>query len=136
MSAQQNTRLVQEVYEKFRTGDTQPFLSAFAPDIEWQLPTMDSVPFAGTWRGHDGVMQFLQTLGETQDVIEFQPEEYVAQDDEVIVLGHFRMHVKATGRVSESAWAHVWTLDAGKITRFREFVDTAAVSRAHRSVSS
>lgn len=136
MSAQQNARLVQDVYEKFRTQDVTPLLSAFAADIEWQLPAMQSVPFAGTWRGHDGVMQFLQTLAETQDVIEFQPEEFVAQDDEVIVLGHFKMRVKATGRVSESAWAHVWTVDAGKITRFREYVDTAAVSRAHGSISS
>jgi uncharacterized protein len=92
---------------------------------------MESVPFSGTWRGHDGVMQFMRTLGESQDVLEFRPEEFVAQDDEVIVLGHFRMRVKSTGRVSESAFAQVWTVDSGKITRFREYVDTAAVSRAH-----
>jgi ketosteroid isomerase-like protein len=132
MSAQQNTRLVQDFYEKFSAHEIAPLLSALAPDIEWQLPAMENVPFAGTWRGHDGVLQFMRTLDETQEVIDFRPEEFVAQDDEVIVLGHFKMRVKATGRVSESAFAHVWNLDAGKFTRFREYVDTAAVSHAHR----
>lgn len=131
MSAEQNTRLVRDFYERFRNGEMAPLFSALAPDIEWHVPPMQSVPFSGTWRGHDGVMQFMRTLGESQDVIEFSPEEFVAQDDEVIVLGRFRMRVKSTGRVSESAFAQVWTVDAGKITRFREYVDTAAVSRAH-----
>jgi ketosteroid isomerase-like protein len=40
--------------------------------------------------------------------------------------------VKATGRKSSSKWAHVWTVNRGEVTAFREYVDTAAVSAAHR----
>jgi ketosteroid isomerase-like protein len=34
----------------------------------------------------------------------------------------------------EAAWAQVWTVKAGKVTDFREYVDTAAVSRAYTAV--
>ena len=43
-------------------------MNALGPGIEWQLPEMENVPFAGTWRGHDGVGRFLQILTETQEI--------------------------------------------------------------------
>jgi ketosteroid isomerase-like protein len=39
--------------------------------------------------------------------------------------------VKATGKESRSEWAQVWTVKDGVITHMQEYVDTAAVSRAH-----
>jgi uncharacterized protein len=48
-----------------------------------------------------------------------------------VVLGRFVMHVKATGKESRSEWAHAWTVKEGVITHMQEYVDTAAVSRAH-----
>jgi hypothetical protein len=55
MDEQQNTRLVQQAYERFKTGDLESFLNSLDPLIEWQLPAMENVPFAGTWRGREGV---------------------------------------------------------------------------------
>jgi ketosteroid isomerase-like protein len=92
---------------------------------------MENVTFAGTWRGREQVGRFFNTVAQAQDVIEFAPEDFIAQGDRVVVLGRFSSRVKSTGRVSASAWAHVWTVQDAKVTRFREYVDTAAVSRAH-----
>lgn len=131
MDPEANTQLIKQVYEKFQAGDVESFLNSLAGDVEWQLPAMEHVPFAGPWHGREGVMQFLRTLSETQEVVEFRPEQFVAQDDTVIVLGRFVMHVKSTRRDSVSDWAHVWTIGAGRITHFREYVDTAAVVNAH-----
>lgn len=133
MSEQDNTRVVQEAYQSFKSGDVRSFLNRLAADVEWILPEMAQVPFAGTWRGRQGVEKFLATLGSTQEVVEFQPEQFVAQGDTVIVLGRFVMRVKATGRTSRSEWAHVWTIRRGEVAVVREYVDTAAVSAAHRS---
>jgi ketosteroid isomerase-like protein len=70
-------------------------------------------------------------MAEVQDVVEFEPEEFIAQGDKVVVLGRFTMRIKATGRDSSSAWAHVWTLQGKMVSSVREYVDTLAVSRAH-----
>ena len=68
---------------------------------------------------------------EVQDVVEFEPEEFIAKREKVVVLGHFTMRVKATGKLSHSQWVHVWKVDEGKISYMREYVDTLAVSRAY-----
>lgn len=131
MNEQENTRLVQQAYQSIKAGDNQSFLNALAEDVQWQLPEMKNVPFAGMWQGRDQVEQFFSKVAETQDVVEFEPEEFIAQGNQVVVLGNFLMRVKSTGRDSRSDWAHAWTVKDGKITHFREYVDTAVVSNAH-----
>jgi ketosteroid isomerase-like protein len=135
VDVQENTRLVQQAYEKFGAGEVEAFVNLLDSEIEWIVPAMESVPFAGTWRGREGVRKFLRKLAETQEVVEFRPEQFVAQGNTVIVLGRFVMRVKATNRESASDWAHVWTIAAGKIAQVREYVDTAAVSHAHHAAA-
>ena len=131
MHEQTNTRLVQQAYQSVKAGDFQSFLNALAEDVQWQLPEMENVPFSGTWHGREQIGQFFSKVALAQDVIEFEPADFIAQDDRVVVLGRFSSRVKSTGRVSASAFAHVWTVKGGKVTHFREYVDTAAVSKAH-----
>jgi len=106
-------------------------LNSFAEDVQWQLPEMGNVPFAGTRQGREGVRQFFSKVFEAQDVVEFEPQEYIAQGDKVVVLGRFLIRIKETGRDFASDWAHVWTVQGGKVKRFYEYVDTGAVSRTH-----
>jgi ketosteroid isomerase-like protein len=131
MDEQANTDLVQRAYQNFKAGDIQSFLNVLAEDVQWQLPEMANVPFGGTWQGRRQVGQFFSKMAEVQDVVEFEPEEFIAQGDKVVVLGRFTMRIKATGRDSCSAWAHVWTLQGKVVSSVREYVDTLAVSRAH-----
>jgi uncharacterized protein len=131
MSEQANVRTVQRVYESVASGDVPSLLEALHTDVEWRVPAMVGVTFAGTRRGRDQVGAFFGELARTQEVVEFLPERFIAQDDTVVVLGRFVMRIKLTGLESKSEWAHVWRLAAGKVTHFQEYVDTAAVSRAH-----
>jgi ketosteroid isomerase-like protein len=131
MNEQENTRLVQQFYQSNKAGDIQSLLNSLAIDVQWELPEMENVPFAGKWRGRKGVEQFFGKVSEVQEVVEFEPEEFIAQGSKVVVLGRFTMCIKATGRNVSSTWAHVWTVENGQITRFYEYVDTAVVSIAH-----
>jgi uncharacterized protein len=131
MSEAANTQLVQQAYQNIKTGNLQAFLNLLTEDVQWQLPEMANVPFAGQWQGRKQVEQFFNIVGKVQEMLEFEPEEFIAQGDKVVVLGHFSMRVKATGKDSISDWAHVWTINDGQIAHFREYVDTAAVSRAY-----
>ena len=131
MSEQANVRTVQGVYDSVARADIQALLGAFHADVEWRVPAMAGVPFAGARRGRDQVGAFFGQLAQVQDIVEFHPERFIAQGDTVVALGRFVMHVKSTGRQSASDWAHVWRLADGKVTHFQEYVDTAAVIRAH-----
>ena len=103
-------------------GDFEGFVNSLGREIEWHLPAMEHVPFAGTWQGREGVREFLRQLIESQEVVEFKPEQFIAQGNKVIVLGRFVMRVKSTGRESASLWAHVWTITAGQITHYRDML--------------
>jgi ketosteroid isomerase-like protein len=70
MNAQENTRLVQQAYQSIKAGDIQALLNALAADVQWQLPEMENVPFAGMWQGREAVGQFFNKVFEVQDVIE------------------------------------------------------------------
>jgi hypothetical protein len=39
------------------------------------------------WQGREAVGQFFSKVFEVQDIVEFEPEEYIAQGDKVVVLG-------------------------------------------------
>ncbi len=133
MNEEQNTQLVKNAYERFRAGDIPGVLALLADDVEWQLDETENVPFSGMRHGKDQVEHFFSVLDKTQAALQFDPRQFIAQDDTVIALGHYAWSVKATDRVFESDWAHVFTIREGKVTRFREFTDTAAAAAAHKA---
>lgn len=131
MSQKKNVKIVEKIYESLSDGEVESLLSSFTEDVVWKLPQMDNVPFAGVWHGHNGVRQFFAKVFELQDVLEFEPLQYFARGNKVVVLGHFKMRIKSTQRKFSSLWAHIWTIKKDKVTRFYEYVDTGVVSKAH-----
>jgi len=132
MSEKRNIDVVQDVYEKFKGGDIKALLNLLSDDIEWQLPEIENVPFAGKRRGHEQMGQFFASLVDTQEVQHFAPREFIADGDRVVALGHYAWRVKSTGREFGGDFAHVFTLSNGKVIRFHEYMDTAAAAAAHR----
>ena|SRR5215216_3599340 len=53
MNEEENTRLVQQTYQSIKAGDIHSLLNSLAADVQWQLPEMENVPFAGKWRGRE-----------------------------------------------------------------------------------
>jgi ketosteroid isomerase-like protein len=133
MSEQENTQVVQQAYQNFKTGDIKALIGLMTEDVTWQLPETENVPFAGKRRGHEEVGQFFATLADAQDVLKFEPQEFVAQGDKVIALGQYTWRVKASGREYGGDWAHVFTVRDGKISGFHEYMDTAAATRAYQA---
>jgi ketosteroid isomerase-like protein len=122
----QNVDVDQQGYEAFGRGDIPALLESLTDDVEWTLQGPSVIPWAGTRHGHEEVEEFFSLLGQTYDFERFEPREFVAQGDTVVVVGYERTRVKATGRTFEQEWAHVYTLRNGKIAKGRFIEDTAA----------
>jgi ketosteroid isomerase-like protein len=131
-SDSENLRIVREIYEAFGKGDLAAILNLLAGEVDWAYPGPKAIPFSGSWHGRDRVAQFFAAVGEHLEVLDFGVGQFIAQGDAVVVLGRERMRVKGTGRVYETEWAHVYTLREGKVVRFREYANTAAVAQAFR----
>jgi ketosteroid isomerase-like protein len=132
MSERENLQTLQQMYEAFGRGDIPALLNALTDDVDWHWTGPADFPYAGPHRGREQVARFFSVIDQTLEVQQFEPQEFIAQGDTVVVLGHERSRVRSTGRTFEQDWAMVYTLREGKVVRFRTYEDTAAQLAAFR----
>jgi ketosteroid isomerase-like protein len=135
MNEQQNVALIQKLYAAFERGDVPTILDNLADDVEWTLQAPAIIPYAGTRTGPSQVLGFFQALADTQSDIKLTTETFVAQGDQVATLGRYRATVKATGKKFDSPVGHFFTIRNGKVARFVDLGDTAAMADAYRAKS-
>ncbi len=121
-----NREMIERAYASFAQGDVPAALSAFADDIQWTEP--DGYPLAGTYVGHqavaDGVFMRLSEIGAEFAVA---PEQFIADRDTVVALGHLSWKHNRTGEPASVKMAHVWTFERGKAITFEQYIDTVKV---------
>jgi ketosteroid isomerase-like protein len=132
MSDQENVAAVQRMYCAFGSGDIPALLAELADDVDWSVAGSTNIPYAGSYRGHDGVMEFFHRLVDAIDIEQFEPREFIAQGAHVAVLGHEAGRAKPTGCRFENSWAQVFSFGGDKVVRFHEYVDTAALEAAFK----
>src|SRR3954447_25406263 len=110
MSDQGNERAVQKMFAAFTKGDVPGVLDRLSDDIEWRIAGPSELPYAGIHRGRDEVAKFFETFGQAAEFEVFEPEEYFASGDKVVVLGHERQRIRSTGQVVDTEWAMVFGL--------------------------
>ena len=130
MGDKTNLDIVKEAYAAFGRGDIAAVLGLQAHNVELEYAGPKQIPWAGSFRGVDGAKQFFAAIEAEADIESFEPQIFVAQEDRVVVLGFEKLRSKRTGRSYENNWAHSFTLAGGKIIKFREYSETAAVAAA------
>jgi len=131
---QENVQIVKNGYAAFSRGDIQGLLALFAEDIEWISPG-EGLPLAGTYRGRAEVAGFFQKLSGALEFSSFEPREFLAEGDRVLVVGSSRGKVKATNRTIGEQWVMAFTVRNGKVTNFQEYMDTLAAARAFETAA-
>lgn len=121
---------VRAVYESLERGDLEGAVASFADDCEIELMGPRSIPFAGTYRGGQGMRDFLTKFMGSADILEFGPDEFHGADGFVTVLGHERARSKATGREWNTRLIDTFEVRDGKIRKFVCAYDTASVADA------
>jgi uncharacterized protein len=135
MQETRNTDVVKAAYAAFLRGDTQGVLDTFDDAIVWRPVTgaARQVPTGGERRGKAAVAEFFKIVGETETFSRFEPQEYIAQGDKVVTLGHYTGTVRNGGSF-DSDFVMVFTLRNGKVVAFQEFLDSAAYNAAFAPV--
>ena len=128
MNIEENVETVKRFFAALGDRDKHGLLTLAAEDIEWITPG-EGWPLAGTHRGHAGLEKLLQKANETVETSFPQPPEFIAQRDRVLVVGFATGKIKVTKKTFEDHWAFDITIQKGKITKIREYVDTQALAR-------
>jgi ketosteroid isomerase-like protein len=128
----QNIDLVKKLYEAYGKGDIDTIINHLADHFDWRFDAPSIIPFAGNQQTRDEVRRrFFGSLAESQKDQSLSPQEFIAQDDKVVMLGRYTATVVATGRSIDLRVAHVFTIQNGKVTRFLNLTDTARVAEAY-----
>ncbi len=133
MGTENNVQTVKDFFAAIGRGDKKGLLALVAEDIEWIIPGKDW-PLAGTYRGHAGLADLLETAASSIET-STEPREFVAQGDRVLVVGFAKGRIKATNKTFEDDWIFAITVRDGRLTSIREYVDTQALAQAAQSDS-
>jgi uncharacterized protein len=125
-----NVETIQRLYEAFFLRDLNAVLQGLEEDVDWHIAGPEAVPFAGACRGRLNVAEVLRksfaTVADQRPVI----NDVIAQGDTVTVIGREQGRCQPNGNPYEGFWIHVFTLREGKVAKFREYFDTAALLQA------
>lgn len=124
-----NVSVIQQMYAAFGSGDLKAILSHVADDAEWTNYGPPTIPYAGAWKGQ--IPRFFEAIAGTTLGARVIAEDYIASGDRVVATGRFTATVKSTGAQIDTPVAHVFTLRAGKVTRWIGYSDSARVAEAH-----
>jgi ketosteroid isomerase-like protein len=124
-----NVSIIQDLYAAFAVRDVDQIRRLFDPQIEWNQNA--GFPNGGRHVGADVVLndvfgRFRSEWSAWKVVV----HEYLDAGDVVIAIGDYHGTYKATGRSMTAAFAHVYDVRDGRITRFRQFTDTAMLRAA------
>ena len=125
MNEQQKLDVVRSLYAAFARGDLEGILAPLDPDVSWRTPGAPDLPTGGLRHGIAAVREFFPLLLNTFDFAEFQPRDFFAAGDKVVVLGTSREGPKGSGRLVDFRWVHVFTWRDGRIVAFEEPADVS-----------
>jgi ketosteroid isomerase-like protein len=129
----QNISIVQNAYAEFGKGNFQGVANACTEDIVWGSYENETVPFAGSYDGRKGVVDFFTTITNSIEYLEFSPKEFFGVADRVFVKGYHKGKERSNGRVFGHDFLMEFQLRDGKISAFFAFVDTRDESAAFAS---
>lgn len=110
-------------YEAFSRGDIQGAVDALDPDpdILWSEP--DDFYAGGTYRGRQGVAEYLTLSYEASEKVSSLPEEIQEVGDKIFVLVHFQAWPKGGGQMREGHIADIYTVRDGRFVQMQAYSD-------------
>ena len=126
-----NVEMVKLAYSSVAAGNIPEALALFDPEIEWnECKGMPFVKGDGTYIGTEAVVaNVFMNLPVYFDGFNIAVNEIFGADDKVVMQGYYEGINKATGNAFKANATHVWTVRNGKLVRFFQAVDTAAIVR-------
>ncbi len=114
-----------EVFTRFGNQDVPGILELLNDDIVIEFYGPSVIPYAGRYSGLAEAEKFFSTVLSSVDIHKFDPEQFLSDGDIVTVTGQLHLTALSTQRDIRSDFAHVITVNNGKWSRFRDFMNTA-----------
>jgi hypothetical protein len=118
--------VVKQSYAAFVRGDIPAILNLIADQVDWQDVCPASLPYSGLRRNRAEVAKFFSESAQVDEIKKFEPREFIVAGENVTVLGYMEGYARDTKQEFRTDFIHLFTVQNGKITRWRGFINTAA----------
>lgn len=125
-----SNQVVRKFYEAWSDGNVVELFCAVREDVDLCAPMAFGLPMGGRCRGRAQLEGFFRLVRDGIELSHFEVREVVERGDVVVVLGASSGVVRHTGRSFSTTWAHVFTVQQGRIARVRVFFDRGVVAEA------
>lgn len=123
------TDIVRDFYTALSNGDAPRALGLMSDTIEWNTMWHYKVNGLGPQKVAEGLLMPLMAEWSS---FAMNPSDFYADGNIVVSLGRFTGVHGQSGKSVDAGYAHVWTVEGGKIARFRQYIDTLAVAEARQ----
>jgi ketosteroid isomerase-like protein len=115
-----------------RGGSAPEVLELFAEEIEMRSVLDPALPgeLGGTHRSRGEAAEYFAALSRDWEMLYYDVERFIAEGDEVVMVGRCGYRDKTTGREVHTPKVDLWHFENGRATRFSEYYDTLGLATA------
>jgi uncharacterized protein len=119
--SKENLELVRRLHDRLNGGDVEGLVELCAPGF--QLDMSERIFNPETYEGHDGIRRFYADVRDIWEQYRWAPEELIDAPPRVVALVRAQGRGRGSGLEIDRRVALVWTLDRGRATALRLYVD-------------
>jgi ketosteroid isomerase-like protein len=135
MSQQYNITIAQKFLDGIGHGqDPAEIAALFDVDLIFEIQGDDGVlPWIGHKAGRQAVADFIRDIRALTEPVAFDVEDILVSDSRAAIIGALKTKIKATGKITATQFAIIFTIAEGVVTRFQMLEDSFEVSKAART---
>jgi ketosteroid isomerase-like protein len=122
----QPREVAEDFYRRFNVGE-RVAKDFFHPEIDWHWPRATLGP--DVYHGHEGIDRGLATWIESWGEFRMEPDEFIEDGDELLVVVRYRLRGAESGIDFEHPVAHLLRVDDGLISSWWMFGDPEKARR-------
>lgn len=126
----QTSLLLDRFYAALKAADATALAQCVHDEFELDWQGTARIPWAGVWRGVDGLLAFFKTLDAHVQVLDVQRLHSVGSDAATFVLLRGRWRMRRDGVEITALAANVFEFADGRIRRYTVLNNTAAFAEA------
>jgi ketosteroid isomerase-like protein len=120
--SESDVAVVRTFYDAVARKDVDAILDVLDPQVVWRTP--ESLPWGGTFHGHEGFREFFGKLVQEPVDNRREVEEYLDAGDRIVTQLRLFGRAKDGDTETEVPEVHVWTVRNGKIVDLEAIFDT------------
>jgi uncharacterized protein len=126
MSIEENKQFVRNTWEAFARGEIRAAFANMSDEISWLIPA--SLAADGPMKGKQAILSHLKARVASNFPKGVKSEiRRVYGDGDAVIIEMTNRGETSSGAMYENEYCFIFELEAGKVRRVREYLDTAKV---------